>query len=73
MFSSKPSHRILAVESRGEGKKKFYQDIGAAWAHKDGKGFNLKLSYLPLNRAEIILRAADDKAAAVTTTDGGDA
>jgi hypothetical protein len=30
--------------------------IGAAWAHGDGKGFNLKLEYLPLNNAEIVIR-----------------
>ena len=65
-MSKLPTHRIIACESRGEGKKTYYQDIGAAWAHKDGKGFNLKLSYLPLNGAEIMLRVADDKSAATT-------
>lgn len=60
-MSTKPTHRIIACEDRGEGKKTFYQDIGAAWAHKDGKGFSLKLSYLPLNGAEIMIRVAEDK------------
>jgi hypothetical protein len=29
---------------------------GAAWAHSDGEGFNLRLEYLPLNDAEIVVR-----------------
>lgn len=70
-MANKPTHRIIACESRGEGKKTYYQDIGAAWAHKDGKGFNLKLSYLPLNGAEIMIRVADDKTG--TTAEGGGA
>jgi hypothetical protein len=26
------------------------------WSHGDGEGFNLKLDYLPLNGAEIVIR-----------------
>jgi hypothetical protein len=40
-----------------EGKQKFWSAIGAAWAHKDGDGFSLKLDYLPLiPGAPIVLR-----------------
>jgi hypothetical protein len=61
--SNKPTHRVYAVSKRGE--KSHWQDIGAAWSHKDGKGFNMKLEYLPLNGAEIVLRVpdADDETA----------
>jgi hypothetical protein len=31
-----------------ESKHKFWSAIDAAWAHKDGDGFSLKLDYLPL-------------------------
>ena len=31
-----------------------------AFPHKDGKGFNLKLDYLPLNGAEIVARESSD-------------
>jgi hypothetical protein len=48
-----PSHRIYAVEG---GPQKFWRAIGAAWPHKDGEGFFLKLEYLPLNGAQIVLR-----------------
>ena len=37
--------------------KGFWTTIGAAWAHQDGKGFSVKLDYLPLNGgAEIVIR-----------------
>ena len=33
------------------------------WAHADAKGFNLRIDYLPLNDAEIVVRVAGDKQA----------
>ena len=59
--SNKPSHRIYAVTKRNSGDKNDWTEIGAAWAHKDGKGFSLKLEYLPLNGAELSLRIPTDK------------
>jgi hypothetical protein len=58
--NSRPTHRIFAVTKSG--KKKFWQPIGALWAHTDGKGFNQKLDYLPLNGAEIVVREISDDA-----------
>jgi hypothetical protein len=52
--TNRPSHRVYAVSKNGE--RNFWQPIGAAWAHGDGEGFNLKLDYLPLNGAEIVIR-----------------
>ena len=52
--SKQPSHTIYAVKKGA--KKNIWRAIGAAWPHADGKGFSLKLDYLPLNRAEISLR-----------------
>jgi hypothetical protein len=52
--SNRPSHKVYAV-TKGN-KRNFWQEIGAAWAHPDGEGFNLKLDMLPLNGAEIIIR-----------------
>ena len=51
---SRPSHRVYAVVKNGE--KKFWQPIGAMWAHADANGFNLRVDYLPLNGAEIVIR-----------------
>ena len=52
--ANRPSHRVYAVTKSGE--RNFWNPIGAAWAHSDGEGFNLKLAYLPLNGAEIVIR-----------------
>jgi hypothetical protein len=38
------------------GEHSNWREIGAAWAHKDGEGFSLKLDFLPLNGAEIVIR-----------------
>lgn len=56
--NTRPTHRIFAV-TKGD-KKKFWQPIGALWAHSDGKGFNQKLDYLPLTDAEIVIRVISD-------------
>jgi len=58
--SKKPTHRIYAVSKRGDDTSN-WTEIGAAWAHGDGKGFNLKLEYLPLNAAELVLRVPSPK------------
>ena len=60
--TSRPTHRIFAVTKNG--KKKFWQPIGALWAHADGKGFNQTLDYLPLNNADIVVREISDDAQA---------
>ena len=52
--SNRPSHRVYAVTKNG--KQNYWHPIGAIWPHGDGEGFNLKLDYLPLNGAEIVIR-----------------
>jgi hypothetical protein len=64
---NRPTHRVYAVTKNGE--KKFWQPIGAMWGHSDSNGFNLRIDYLPLNDAEIVVRVAGDKQA----ENGGDA
>jgi hypothetical protein len=58
---TRPTHRVYAVTKSGEGK--FWQPIGAMWAHADAQGFNLRIDYLPLTDAEIVVRVAGDKQA----------
>lgn len=67
--SKLPSHRVYAVTKKGE--RSFWREIGAAWEHGDGKGFGVKLDYLPLNGAEIAIRKPKDEVAkeADTATD----
>ena len=52
---ARPTHRIYSVTKNGDSKAN-WQEIGAAWPHKDGKGFNLKFTARPLDGAEIVLR-----------------
>jgi len=57
--NSAPSHNVFTVEDRGEGEDPFWLKIGAAWAHKDGKGFNISLSALPPD-ARLVLRVPSE-------------
>ena len=41
--SNRPTHRLFAVTKSG--KSKYWQPVGALFAHHDGKGFNLSLDY----------------------------
>lgn len=41
------------VTERGE--KSYWNKVGAAWAHRDGKGFSLQLETCPIN-GRIVLR-----------------
>ena len=52
--TNRPSHRVYAVTKNRDSN--YWREIAAAWAHKDGEGFNLKLDFLPLNGAEIVIR-----------------
>lgn len=53
---AQPAYRIYSVVE-SEGEKAVWHELGAAWPHKDGKGFNLQLKALPLPDAQMVLRA----------------
>ena len=55
MSTQHPSYRAYTVIKR-EGQDDFWQSLGAAFPHQDGKGFNLKLSLLPLDGSDIVVR-----------------
>jgi hypothetical protein len=55
-----PSHRVYAVTKNG--KNNYWHPIGAIWPHEDGEGFSMKLDYLPLNGADIVIRKPMAKA-----------
>ncbi len=61
----RPTHRIYAV-TKGKDDKSNWLEIGAAWPHKDGDGFNLRFDQFPLGGAEIVIRKAKPKAQAET-------
>lgn len=57
--SKSPSHIVYQVRDR-EGAKGFFTRIGAAWPHKDGKGFSVQIDAVPLD-GRITLRVATEK------------
>lgn len=48
-----PSHGVFVVE--GDGKDTYWTRIGAAWAHRDGQGFNLVLAAVSVS-GRLVLR-----------------
>lgn len=61
--NNRPTHRIYSVTKDASGKSD-WKDIGAAWPHKDGRGFNLRFTGAPAEGAEIILRTPRKKGGA---------
>ena len=54
--ASPPTHRVYTVIRR-EGQDDYWLNIGVAFPHEDGKGFNVMLQALPLHgNGKIVLR-----------------
>lgn len=51
--TKKPTHRAY-VTKEGQDKT-FWNRIGSAWEHKDGRGFYIKLDMIPVG-GEIVIR-----------------
>lgn len=69
---ARPTHRIYSVTKDGE--KNRWTELGAAWPHKDGKGFQLKFNACPIGDSELVLRVAkprNSEAASEATVHGG--
>lgn len=57
----KPTHAVFHV--RGEGKKAFWNKVGAAWLHDDKEGLSVTLDYIPLTDAgRLVIRVAKTEA-----------
>ena len=54
-----PTHAAYHVRDTKDGKG-FWTRIGSAWAHKDGKGFNIQVDVVPLD-GRITIRLPDEK------------
>ena len=57
--SKSPTHVAYHVRDT-KGGKGFWTRIGSAWAHSDGKGFNLAVETFPLD-GRIVLRVVSEK------------
>jgi hypothetical protein len=61
--ASKKSPSLIAYNVRNAGEKKYWDRIGAAFAHKNGGGFDVVLDSLPLS-GRITLVVPSEKTAA---------
>ncbi len=57
--SQQPSHRAYVVVKR-DGADDFWINVGAAFPHQDGNGFNVVLQALPVD-GKIVLRVPQDE------------
>jgi hypothetical protein len=55
---AKPTHRLYQVT--GDGKAAFWHEIGAAWPNKDGHGFSINYSSIPLS-GRIVMREITER------------
>lgn len=55
---ARPSHRIYSVIKR-ENKEDFWLNLGVAFPHEDGQGFNVLLQALPID-GKLVLRVYKD-------------
>lgn len=55
-----PHFNVYTVEDRGENDDPFWLKIGAAFEHKDEKGFNIVLSAFPIDNRLVMRVPADD-------------
>ena len=60
---NRPTHRLYRVTKSASGETAWDQ-IGALWPHKDGKGFNVKLSKPITAGTDLVIRTADRKGGA---------
>jgi hypothetical protein len=55
-----PTHRAYSVVKR-EGQEDYWLNLGLAFPHKDGKGFNIILQALPLDGKIVCRELAEDE------------
>ena len=57
--SHQPTHRAYSVIER-EGEEDYWLNLGVAFPHKDGKGFNIMLQAIPLDGKIVCREVTDD-------------
>jgi len=55
-----PAYRAYTVIKR-EGKEDFWLNLGVAFAHEDGEGFNLLLQALPIDGKLVLRRYKEEE------------
>ena len=67
---STPTHRVYTVIRR-EGQDDYWLNIGLAFPHKDGNGFNIVLQALPLDGKIVCREITEDDTGEASTQPRG--
>ncbi|MEM7127022.1 MAG: hypothetical protein AAF702_11880 [Chloroflexota bacterium] len=60
--TNQPSHLLYDIEDSSKSDKTYWTRIGAMWPHKDGKGFNIQLKFLPVSGGgKLVIREYEPK------------
>ncbi|WP_299867624.1 hypothetical protein [uncultured Roseobacter sp.] len=52
-----------SVRQIGDGKKSSWSRVAAAWAHKDGQGFEVRMDAVPVDGRLVLREPSDDRQA----------
>lgn len=63
---SQNAPQFLAWHVTEKGEKSYWNKVGAAWPHKDGKGYTLQLETCPINGRIVLRLPLEDKPEAET-------
>lgn len=69
-LSRQPSHRAYTVIKR-EGQDDFWLNLGLAFPHQDGKGFNIMLQAFPLDGKIVCREVSEDDQVPEASKSGG--
>ncbi len=61
MTDQPPLYRAYTVIERENSASPFWLNIGTAFPHKDGKGFNVILQALPIKDGKVVLRLYEEQ------------
>lgn len=67
---TKPAYRAYTVIKR-DGKEDYWLNLGVAFPHDDGEGFNLLLQALPVDAKIVLRRYKEDEQEQKTTNERG--
>lgn len=56
----KPFMLAYTVKPIGDGQKSVWTKLGAAWAHRDGEGFDVQMDAIPVD-GRLVLRTVRDE------------
>ena len=69
--STPKAPEFLAWHVADKGEKSFWTKVGAAWRHKDGRGFTLQLEVGPINGRIVLRQPIENPATSAIETENG--